>query len=80
MMKNVVFHYTPKHGSWLNMAEIEIGVMESQCLKKGIPDIDTMERELSAWQNARNEQRAKINWRFTRERRQVRSLSSTRNN
>ena len=67
IMKNVLFHYTPKHGSWLNMAEIEIGVMESQCLKRRIPDIDTMEKELSAWQNARNERRAKINWRFTRE-------------
>ena len=66
-MRNVLFHYTPKHGSWLNMAEIEIGVMESQCLKRRIPDIDTMEKELSAWQNARNERRAKINWRFTRE-------------
>jgi len=41
--------------------------MESQCLKRRIPDIDTMEKELSAWQNARNEQRAKINCRFTRE-------------
>lgn len=76
-MNNVVFHYTPKHGSWLNMAEIEIGVMENQCLKR-IPDMETLEKELNAWQNMRNERRAKINWRFTREKASKKFELSTR--
>lgn len=80
IMKNVVFHYTPKHGSWLNMAEIEIGVMESQCLKRRIPDMETLKRELNAWQNMRNEQKAKINWKFTREKASEKFGFSTRQN
>ncbi len=59
------FHYTPKHGSWLNMAEIELGVMVRQCLSRRIPDRATLEHEVSAWQNDRNAKVVKVDWRFT---------------
>ena len=58
------FHYTPKHGSWLNMAEIEFSVLRRQCLSRRLPDQETLKREVQAWQTSRNEQRAKVNWRF----------------
>ncbi len=63
--RKLEFHYTPKHGSWLNMAEIEISVISRQCLHRRIPDMDTLRREIAAWQAERNEQRATITWRFT---------------
>lgn len=59
------FVYTPKHGSWLNMAEIEINVMVRQCLSRRIADIDTVRREVAAWQTHRDQLQAKINWQFT---------------
>ena len=59
------FHYTPKHGSWLNIAEIELSVLSRQCLCRRIPDQLTLKREVQAWQNRRNQQRAVVNWRFT---------------
>ncbi len=59
------FVYTPKHGSWLNMAEIELNVLIRQCLNRRIPDIATVATEVEAWQNHRNTQNATINWRFT---------------
>jgi len=59
------FVYTPKHGSWLNMAEIELNVLQSQCLNRRIPEIETVRKEVKAWQDARNKKVAKINWRFT---------------
>ena len=59
------FHYTPKHGSWLNMAEIELSVLSRQCLSRRIPDQETLKGEIQAWQNRRNEQRATVKWRFT---------------
>lgn len=59
------FHYTPKHGSWLNMAEIEFSVLRRQCLSRRIPDQETLKREVQAWQDRRNQQRATVNWRFT---------------
>ena len=58
-------HYTPKHGSWLNMAEIEIGVMSRQCLDRRIPDQRTLGREAAAWQDRRNQEAIKVDWRFT---------------
>ena len=61
------FVYTPKHGSWLNMAEIELNVLTSQCLKRRIDDIETVKMETAAWQNFRNNKNAKVNWRFTTE-------------
>jgi hypothetical protein len=59
------FVFTPKHGSWLNMAEIELHVLNAQCLNRLIPTIDKMKKEVEAWQTHRNNMEAKINWRFT---------------
>jgi hypothetical protein len=58
-------HYTPKHGSWLNMAEIELSALSSQCLNRRIPDLKTMQRHLTAWESDRNNRQAKINWHFS---------------
>jgi DDE superfamily endonuclease len=58
-------HYTPKHGSWLNMAEIELGVLQRQCLDRRIPDLATLKSEVAAWQHSRNSERVKVNWQFT---------------
>ena len=60
-------HYTPKHGSWLDMAEIEIGVMSRQCLNRRIPDQKTLRIEIEAWQERRNLAMVSVNWRFTTE-------------
>ena len=59
------FIYTPKHGSWLNMAEIELNVLMGQCLKRRIDNITTIREETEAWQENRNNKKAKINWQFT---------------
>jgi hypothetical protein len=61
------FVYTPKHGSWLNMAEIELNVLTAQCLDRRIDDIDVVRREARAWQEHRNNKNAKVNWQFTTE-------------
>lgn len=58
-------HYTPKHGSWLNMAEIELSVLARQCLDQRIPDRETLTEEVSAWEAERNAAESSINWRFT---------------
>ena len=68
-------HYTPKHGSWLNMAEIEIGVLARQCLDRRIPDRETLRRETKAWQNRRNQEAVRVNWRFTTEDARIRLRS-----
>jgi hypothetical protein len=62
------FHFTPKHASWLNMVEIEIGVMVAQCLNLWIPDKTMLIREIAAWEGSRNRAKATINWMFTVER------------
>ena len=59
------FVYTPKHGSWLNMAEIELNVLTGQCLNRRIAQISEVEAEVAAWQNHRNNLNAIINWQFT---------------
>jgi hypothetical protein len=59
------FVYTPKHGSWLNMAEIELNVLIGQCLGRRIDNIEEVKREVSAWQKHRNNKEAKVNWQFT---------------
>ena len=64
ILKRLEFHYTPKHGSWLNMAEIEIGVMNRQCLDRRIPSSEKLARELGAWERTRNAERATIDWMF----------------
>jgi len=61
------FHYTPKHASWLNMAEIEIGIMDRQCLNRRIPEEAILKRELAVWQGQRNYRNARIEWKFSRE-------------
>ena len=59
------WHYTPKHGSWLNMAEIELSVLSRQCLDRRIESAEEMEREIGAWQGDRNEREVGVQWRFT---------------
>ncbi len=59
------FVFTPKHGSWLNMAEIELNVIQGQCLNRRIADIETVKKEVKHWENYRNNKNAKINWQFT---------------
>ncbi len=60
-------HYTPKHGSWLDMAEIELGILSRQCLSRRIDNTDDLRREVNAWEVARNASGAKVNWRFRTE-------------
>jgi transposase len=60
-------HYTPKHGSWLNMAEIELSILGRQCLSRRIADRETLQREAAAWEGERNARAAKMQWRFTAE-------------
>lgn len=59
------FVYTPKHGSWLNIAEIELNVLTGQCLNRRIEDIDVVSKEVKAWQETRNNKDSKVNWQFT---------------
>lgn len=65
LLDRLQIHYTPKHGSWLNMAEIELGVLTRQCTDRRIPDKTTLASEVAAWQYRRNTAQAKIDWRFT---------------
>lgn len=60
-------HYTPKHGSWLDMAEIELSVLAGQCLDRRLPDVETLTREVAAWEEARNSARMTVHWQFTTE-------------
>ena len=64
IIKRLEIHYTPKHGSWLDMAEIELNVMTRQCLSRRIETINRLRRELSAWENERNQNKSKIKWHF----------------
>ena len=59
------FCYTPKHGSWLNMAEIELSILSRQCLDRRIPDFDTLQKEVAAWEAKRNQKQTWIDWCFT---------------
>jgi hypothetical protein len=65
-LERVEFHYTPKHASWLNMSELEIGIMEKQCTGQRLGNRSQVADEVAAWQNSRNAQRRQINWTFTR--------------
>lgn len=65
ILDRLEFHYTPKHGSWLNMVEIELSVLSEQCLDERIPDEDSLRREIAAWASPRNERRATVHWRFS---------------
>jgi DDE superfamily endonuclease len=59
------WHHTPKHGSWLNVAECELSVLARQCLDRRIPDMETLTREVAAWERARNAAAVKVDWQFT---------------
>ena len=65
ILSRLEFHFTPKHASWLNMVEIEIGVMVTQCLDRRIPDKATLVTEVAAWEHRRNTEQARITWMFT---------------
>jgi hypothetical protein len=65
LLDRLEFHHTPKHASWLNMAEIEIGVLQSQCLDRRLDNADWLRSEISAWEERRNKHQAKIHWSFT---------------
>jgi hypothetical protein len=67
ILSKIEFHYTPKHASWLNAAEIEINVMDIECSGRRIGNKETLAKEVAAWTKRRNDQKKKINWRFTRE-------------
>lgn len=67
LLRRVTFHYTPKHASWLNMAEIEIGILDRQCLAQRLGDKDTVIAQVDAWQQRRNTERRGIEWSFTRQ-------------
>lgn len=67
ILRRLEFHYVPKHASWLNMVEIEIGVLKSQCLDCRIEDRDPLESEVQAWERERNRAKAQIRWMFTTE-------------
>jgi transposase len=67
ILKRLEWHYTPKHGSWLNMAEIEFSVLKRQCLDRRIPDADTLTREIKAHEEKRNHSHSTVNWQFTSE-------------
>jgi len=64
IIKRLEIHYTPKHGSWLDIAEIELNVMTRQCLSRRIRSIENLQRELSVWENERNSKQAGVNWQF----------------
>lgn len=65
LAERLEIHYTPKHGSWLNMAEIELSVLKGQCLDRRIADMATMQTEVAAWEKDRNNSTRKIDWQFT---------------
>jgi hypothetical protein len=65
LAEKIELHYTPKHGSWLNMAEIELSVLGRQCLARRIPDLATLTTEVAAWEHTRNAASTRMEWRFT---------------
>jgi hypothetical protein len=65
LAKRLEIHYTPKHGSWLNIAEIELSVMSSQCLDRRIATLDALQQELSSWEVTRNKIQKGVDWQFT---------------
>jgi DDE superfamily endonuclease len=71
LVERFEWHYTPKHGSWLDLAESELGVLASQCLDRRIPDQKTLIAEVAAWQRDRNRHHAKADWHFTTEKARV---------
>lgn len=76
MVSKLDFHLTPKHGSWLNITEVELAVLADQCLARRLPDRNTVQREVAAWEARRNAAKATVQWRFTtaKARRKLRRL------
>src|SRR3989338_6399063 len=66
ILSKLEFHYTPKHASWLNVAEIEIGVMDNECTDRRMKNISFLKKEVGVWTKRRNNERCTIDWRFTR--------------
>jgi hypothetical protein len=71
IVRRLEFRYTPKHGSWLNMAEIELSILTRECLGRRIPTVATLARELAAYEQRRNRAAAPIRWQFTNEKARV---------
>jgi hypothetical protein len=67
IIAKIAWHHTPKHGSWLNMAEIALRVLQRQCLNRRIPNQETLKHEVAAWEYKRNQDAGKVHWRFTTE-------------
>jgi len=67
LMERAEFHFTPKHASWLNMAEIEIGILDRQCLNRRLPSAERMTTEVQAWTKQRNKRKDTITWKYTKE-------------
>jgi hypothetical protein len=67
LAKRLEIHYTPKHGSWLNIAEIELSALTKQCLDRRIPDIETLRKEVEVWERNRNNKQKGVDWQFTTE-------------
>jgi transposase len=67
LLERLEIHYTPKHGSWLNIAEIELSVLGRQCLDRRVPDYETLAAEVGAWEDRRNEAGGRVSWQFTAE-------------
>jgi transposase len=65
ILNRLQFHYTPKHGSWLNMIELEFSVLSRQCLNRRIPSVEELNREITAWEETRNGQQATVDWQFS---------------
>jgi hypothetical protein len=65
LVEKLEWHYTPKHGSWLNVAEMELSVLARQCLDRRIPDLEALRREVAAWEQKRNAAVVKVDWQFT---------------
>jgi hypothetical protein len=65
LAQRLEIHYTPKHGSWLNVAEIELKALSTQCLARRIPNIEQLRHEVGAWEKARNHATVLVNWRFS---------------
>ena len=65
LLEKLEIHHTPKHGSWLNIAEIELSVLSRQCLDRRVPNFEALEAEVEAWQERRNVEGCKVDWRFT---------------
>jgi DDE superfamily endonuclease len=65
ILQRLDFHYTPKHGSWLNMVEIELSVLMTQCLERRLADVSSVQHEIAEWERHRNEAKATVQWRFT---------------